>query len=117
MQRQMLADVDPRHVGMNRPELAAVILRGVRLHVIRFHVRRPARQPDEDHGAVVVDALALTLPSPRGRGDFFRLRLQPQHVGETQTGQANGTSLQKAAAGGGTRAERESIHRVGLEFE
>jgi hypothetical protein len=44
----MFAHVDARHARADRPEFAAILGRGVRLHIVRFHVRRPARQPDED---------------------------------------------------------------------
>ena len=48
VQRQVLADVDAGDVGLDGPKGAAVLDRGVRLHVERLHVWRPAGQPDED---------------------------------------------------------------------
>jgi hypothetical protein len=48
VQGHVLADVDAGHVGLDGPEVAAVLGGGVRLHVVHFQVRRPARQPNED---------------------------------------------------------------------
>ena len=50
----MLADLDPRYVGLDRVELAADAGRGIRLQVKHVLVRRSANQVDEDDRLVRV---------------------------------------------------------------
>ena len=48
VQRQVLADINTWDIGSNRPELAANLVWGVGLEVIRLGLRRTAGQPQED---------------------------------------------------------------------
>ena len=87
--RQVFADVDAGDVGLDRPELAAILRRGVRLHVVGFHVRRAARQPDEDDGGVVgglVGAANLVRGERTERGTGERDRAKPQKIPAIRTG-------------------------------
>ena len=54
VERQQLADVDPGDVRSNRPERPADFRRGVGLHVVSLEMGWPPREPDENHGGVVV---------------------------------------------------------------
>jgi hypothetical protein len=49
----MFAHFNAGHIRADGPEVAAILRRRVRLHVIRFGVRRPPWQPDEDDRFVV----------------------------------------------------------------
>ena len=49
-QRQVFADVDARHVGGDRLEFAANLVRGVRFHVEGVVVGRPAVEKDDEAG-------------------------------------------------------------------
>ena len=83
--RQMFADVDAGDIGADGAEVAAVFCRGVRLHVVHFHVRRPAGEPDEDDGGV---------------GRMLGLALQfPRHdASGAETAQSEGAELEEIAA-------------------
>src|SRR5258706_16458956 len=48
LEREVLADLDAGHVGLDGVELAAEFLRRVRLEVVHVHVRRAAGQVDHD---------------------------------------------------------------------
>ena len=48
LKRHVLADVEAGHVRLDRPELAAIVGRGIRLHVVGFEVRRAAREAHHD---------------------------------------------------------------------
>ena len=116
-QRQVFADVDAGDVRVDRPEHAAVLLRGVRLHVERFHVRRPARQPDEDHRRIVFAWNA------RDGVPYSRVRLQSEQIRHSQPRERSRPGLQQRAAADGTRtAERATrriqhpIHQAGLQI-
>ena len=52
LHRKMFADVDPRHVGPDRPELAAILGRRVGLQIVRLELTRTSAQPDENAGRI-----------------------------------------------------------------
>ncbi len=87
VQGQQFAHVEAGNVRADRPERAAVLRRGVRLHVVGLHVRRPTRQPDEDDGGVG----RLTR--------LRRLQTQGQQSAHTHTAQGERTHLEEAAPG------------------
>ena len=59
--RKEFADLDPRHVGLDRPQRAADLRRCLHLHVKHVLVGRPARQKDHDDGLVRVADPRLLL--------------------------------------------------------
>ena len=50
--RHQLADIEPAHVGRNRPELSTVVAGSIRLHIVHLHMRRTTGQPDENDRCV-----------------------------------------------------------------
>jgi hypothetical protein len=88
VQRQQLADFDPGSCRANGIEVAAVFDGCCGLQIVRVHVRQPARQPDEDHGGVLV------------RCRFAGRRLsQTHHLRQSRRQARERTSMQKATAG------------------
>ena len=86
MARQMLADLHARHIGRDRLEVAAVLGRGVGLHVVGFHVRRPARQPQQDDRRVV------------GSSGFLGLGAEAHYVGQADAAEGQHPSSEEGAA-------------------
>ena len=82
---QVLTDLDARHIRLDRAELAADLRRGVGLEIERVHVRRTARQVDEDGGF-----------RSGSRGDFAG-GCQAEIARETQAG-ADSADFQKIAS-------------------
>ena len=89
MQRQQFADVDPFNVRRYRFEESSILLRRIRLHVVHFHMWRPAWQPDENDRGVVFHGLA-------GRC-FRRCRFESQDVTQAQHPEAQRTRFQNAS--------------------
>ena len=85
LQRQQLANLHAGNGGLDRLELAAVVVAQVRLHVVGVEVRRPAAQEDHDGGLL-----------PARRPGF---RLPTQHVWQRQTAQGQGADGQEIAPG------------------
>ena len=85
LHRHQLADFHARHVGANGIELAAVLDRRLRLHVVHVEVRRAAAQVNHDR--------RLGPPAVGRRGG-----LQPQQIGQSQPAQGQRSHAQKAAA-------------------
>src|SRR5579875_517295 len=50
LHRHQLADMHPRHIGLDRSELAAVLDGSVWFEIIHVEVGRSATQKDHDHG-------------------------------------------------------------------
>ena len=83
--RQVLADLNTRHTGGNRPELTANFCRRVRLQIDQVDMRGPARQKDHDDRLV--------------RAALGTDRLCPQDIGQRQAAHGQPADLQKRAAG------------------
>ena len=58
--RQQIADIQARNGRRDRREDAAIVARRLRLQVIRFHVRRPTGQPQENNRRVLRQFLPIT---------------------------------------------------------
>ena len=83
---QELADVHACHVGLDGMKLAPVIGRRIRLQIVGFHVRRPARKPDKNHRRV------------GSRTALGRKSLGLEQVRESQSSKDSATELEHAAA-------------------
>src|SRR5262249_34949905 len=101
--REMFADIDAGHIGADRAERAAVFLRGVWFHVIHFHVRRPARQPDEDDRGI------------RNATGLVGRELPRHDTGSAQATQRQGAELEEVASRlrAGTTGRRHRLTRTG----
>lgn len=75
MPRQQFADIKTGDVGGDWRERPTNIRRGVRLHVIRFQMRRPTMHEQQNHGGIFIFGKTVR----RGRSS------QPKQVGERQT--------------------------------
>ena len=71
--RQQLADVQPGDRRRDRLERPAVLDRGVRLHVERVEVARPAPEPEHDHGP----RRRRCRPRPRARAESKSPSVRP----------------------------------------
>src|SRR5262249_29640352 len=88
------------HLGADRLPDAAVLLRGVRLHVVEVQVTRPAVQPDEDDGRLLLRAgLLAGLQQPR----------QP-HAGQAGDAELQETAPRQAVAVASDRTEIDAEH-------
>ena len=76
---EQLGDVEPGHPRADRLPDAGVLLRGVRLHVIKVHVPRPAVEPDQNDRRVLAAVLARLLLGPQD----FRQR-HARHAGNAE---------------------------------
>lgn len=91
VEREELADIDPRDVRPDRPESPADFRRGVGLHVVGFEVGRAPREPDEDHRRVVRGRLA-------GVGPGLPVA---EEIGQPKASQAEEAGGDRHAAGNG----------------
>ena len=94
--RQMLADLDARHVGLDRLELAADLGRRVHLQIEHVLVRRPAGQEDHD------DRLCASRRMPA-------TALGPQNLRQRQAAQGQPADLQK-------RSPRQAVAKTVLRL-
>ena len=102
VQGQQFADIEAGHLGADRLEVAAIFGRGVRLHVVRFHVRRPARQPQEDHRGV-----------RRGSPGFLRGRARTSRFERPAPPRASEPSLRNSRRDSGPgQAIRRLVHGI-----
>ena len=114
----MFGDVDAGDIRLHRLEFAANFRRGVGLEVVHLHVRRPARQPDEDDGVIggrIAGTGGSRLPhgvmpaaQPGARPPSFRKLRR-----ETGPGQAGFTWAPMHAGGWGSTATARRF--AGLE--
>src|SRR5262249_28469752 len=86
---EQLGDVEARHPGSDRLPDAAVLRRGLRLHVVQVHVARPAVQPYQDDRRVLL----------RGRGFAGAQKLWQADLGQ---------------AGHAEREEATPVHAVAV---
>ena len=84
--REQLGDVEAGHVRADRLPDAAILGRGVRLHVVQVHVAGPAVEPDQDDGGVL------------GAADCAADVSGAQELRQAEGGQAGDAELQEAAA-------------------
>ena len=104
---QQFADVEATDTGADGPEDAAVFFRGIRLHVVHFHMGRATGQPDEDHGRV-----------GGGSGRLCSLSADLQEVTEPQHTQPEGSGFKKTAPGDvGGQAEILKFRAVAVNQE
>src|ERR1043166_7049750 len=100
LERHQLADVEAGDVGANRLELAAILGRGVRLHVVVIDMARAAEEVDE------YDRL---VGSRRIDGP---LRLEPEQVRQRQPADREAAQPEEAA----TRAGALQVQHRSVRF-
>jgi hypothetical protein len=88
----VLADLDARHVGRHRPELAAVLERRIGLQVPGILVCRAAPHEEQDAGLRPAEALSVpeTVPAERGPG--------PEDLRQRQAEEADAPGTQELPA-------------------
>ena len=105
MPRKQLANLHAGHVGFDRHELAPILARRLRLHVVHLHVRRTTRKPNENHGGILTG---------HTRRCILRLRLQ-------QTRQTQPTrrpaDLQKRPPRNRPRAKCSSVTHCSILYD
>ena len=93
LHRKQFANFHPLHIRPNGVENPPVFRRCLRLHIIRLHVGRTARQPDEDDRGI---------PGPRSPPSH---RLTPQHIRQTHPQHRQPAKLKETPAGHRSGAE------------
>ena len=99
--RQQIADIQSWHGRRDRREDAAIVARCLRLHVIRFHVRRPAGQPQENDRRVPQQFLPVA-------GHFGRCRLPTEEVRQREATHSQHACSQKLTTSNGASAVTRS---------